>query len=339
MSYRSRIIHILAGTTLALSSPALAQDLEEVILVVPNPSAILIQPVAAAMDQGFFADEGLRVRVEAVNGSGPLIQALAAGQAHIANPGAGTFLAAHQSGLEAKWIYRLNPNSSFSIVVLDSTEFHDPADLEGKIIGVGTADGAETSFARSIFDEIGLVEDEDYTFLEVGEGGQAVAAFLRGDIDAYAAATNDAAIINTRGMTLRNLTPEKFRSFFGNGLVVLDSLIAENPELVEGFGRALVRGADFVSQPENIDAVIQAVAAINPQEVEDREFAESLIGQIVIRQTPHDPSLGWGYQSLEAWEAWHQSLLASGELATPVENLEDVFTNEFVEEWNSVLSE
>src|SRR5690606_16436593 len=81
MSYRSRIIHILAGTTLAISSPALAQDLQEVILVVPNPSAILIQPVAAAMDQGFFADEGLRVRVEAVNGSGPLIQALAAGQA------------------------------------------------------------------------------------------------------------------------------------------------------------------------------------------------------------------------------------------------------------------
>jgi NitT/TauT family transport system substrate-binding protein len=338
VSYRSKIIHILAGITLSLASPALAQDLEEVILVVPNPSAILIQPVATAIDQGFFADEGLSVRVEAVNGSGPLIQALAAGQAQIANPGAGTFLAARQNGLEAKWIYRLNPNSSFSIVVLDSTEFKAPADLKGKIIGVGTADGAETSFARSIFDEIGLVENEDYTFLEVGEGGQAVAAFLRGDIDAYAAATNDAAIINTRGMTLRNLTPEKFRSFFGNGLVVLDSLIEEKPELVEGFGKALVRGADFASRPENIDAVIQAVAAINPQEVEDRDFAVSLINQIIIRQTPHDPSLGWGYQNLEAWEAWHQSLLASGELATPIENLEDVFTNGFVTKWNSVLS-
>jgi NitT/TauT family transport system substrate-binding protein len=59
-----------------------------------------------------------------------------------------------------------------------------PADLKGKVIGVGTADGAEVGFTRAILNDLGMVEGQDYEFLPVGNGGPATAAFERGDIEA-----------------------------------------------------------------------------------------------------------------------------------------------------------
>ena len=325
--------HWTAGTVLALVSgtAALAGD---IVVAVPNPSATLLLPIVAAQGEGFFEEEGVNVTIEALNGSGAVIQALAAGQAQIGNPGAGPLLQARTRGVEITNIYRLNPLSSFAMVVPEGSGIASAEDLAGTTIGVGTADGSETAFARSILSEAGLEEGTDYNFLVVGDGGQATAGFLRGDIDAYAAATNDAAILNARGVALENITPEKYKTFFGNALAAMDSYLEENREDVEGFGRALVRGAKWAADPANRDALIEHIGAENPQEIEDRDFANALIDQIIIRQTPFDPDLGYGYQDHEAWVAWEESLVASGELEAPLEDLSAVYTNEFIDTWN-----
>ena len=64
----------------------------------------------------------------------------------------------------------------------------------------------------------------------MGNGGPATAGFMRGDIDAYVAATSDAAILNSRGLATGDY-------------------IEANPEVVEGFSRAVV------SDPANIEAI------------------------------------------------------------------------------------
>lgn len=321
------------------ASGALAQDLEEVTVVVPNPSAILYMPIASAMGEGYFQEEGISVNVEAVNGSGAVLQALAAGRGDIGNPGAGPFLQARTRDVPIQFIYRLNPNSSYGLVVPADSDYEEPQDLEGQTIGIGTADGAEAAFGRTIFGNADMEEGEDYEMLVVGDGGQAAAGFLREDIDAYVAATNDAAILNNRGLAVRNITPDEFRVYFGNGLAAMEPWLEKNEETVVAFGRALVRGAEFSANPDNIEAVIDHAAAQNPQEGEDREFARALIEQIVVRQTPFEPELGWGYQDLEAWQAWHDSLVSSGELEEPIEDLEAVYTNEYIEDWNAAVQQ
>ena len=109
------------------------------------------------------------------------------------------------------------------------------------MIGTGTRDGAEVGFARAILTDLGMKEGKDYTFIPVGDGGPATAGFLRGDIEAYVAATSDAAILNARGVPVRDITPEKFKSYFGNGYAAMGDYIAKNPDVIEGFGRAMVR--------------------------------------------------------------------------------------------------
>jgi NitT/TauT family transport system substrate-binding protein len=246
-------------------------------------------------------------------------------------------LGARARGLDVVFIYNLYPKSVFGLLVQADSDYNEPTDLQGHVIGVGTADGAEVSFARAILTDAGMSEGDDFTFLPVGDGGTAAVAFLRGDVDAYAGAVSDAAILANRGLELREITPEPYLAFFGNGYAVLQSYADENPEVVEGFGRALVRGMRFISDPANEETALDHMAAGNPQEGEDREFAASLLAAVVERMTPTDAYIaeGFGYQPPEHWETWQQSLLDAGDLEAAFDDLTAGYSNDWIAGWNA----
>ncbi|VVT16671.1 ABC transporter substrate-binding protein [Rhizobium sp. EC-SD404] len=325
---------LLVAAPLGLTT-ANAQDMMQLTVAVPNPSAINNFPLFVAMGEGYFEEEGLELTVEALNGSAAVLQVMASGQAQIGNPGPGPLLSARARGEDVVFIYNQYPKSIFGLMVPEESEAQGPADLDGTTVGVGTADGAEVAFTRGILQDAGLTEGENYEFLTVGDGGTAAAAFLGEEVDAYAAAVSDAAIIESRGIPLREITPEEYLSFFGNGWAVTGQFIEENPEAVEGFGRALVRATRFGLDPANREKVLEHTTAGNPQEGEDTEFANALLDAVMERIQPVDDSNGYGYQPPEHWEAWHQSQLDTGGLAEPLENLEEAYNNDFVEAWNA----
>lgn len=315
------------------SGPASAQDLKEITVILPNPSALNVWPMHVAIGEGYMEKEGLKLNVQAVDGSSLVLQAMAAGQAQIGLPGPAPLLAARARGEDVVFIYNLNPKSIFGIVVREESSYQAPADLKGKVIGVGTADGAEVSFARSVLSGAGLKEGDDYTFLPVGDGGTAAAGFERGDIEAYAAATSDAAIMTTRGLKLREITPETYKAFFANGYAVLRPYMDGNRDVIEGFGRAVVKGTKFGMDPANREKVLAHAAVANPQEGEDKALANALFDQLLIKMGIGDQAEGYGFQRPENWETWQESLLASGGLKEPLD-LSKAYTNEFVKIWN-----
>jgi NitT/TauT family transport system substrate-binding protein len=316
------------------AAPAPAQDLQEITFVQPSPSAINSFTVYVAIGEGYFEDEGLSVSPETVNGSAAVLQALTAGQAQFGRPGPGPVLNARARGADVVFIYNQMPKSSFGIVVKEESSYQTPEDLKGQVIGVGTADGAEVSFARGVLGSLGMTENEHYTLLTVGDGGPATAAFTRGDIEAYAASTADAAILNQRGLAVRDITPEEFLSFFGNGFATMRSTIDEDPELVEGFGRAIVRAQTFAMDDANREAVLAHLKAGMPEESEDPEFAAALFDAVRAKTIPLDPSEGLGYQDPAHWERWHNSMIETGALEQPLPDLEAAYTNDFVPAWN-----
>lgn len=321
----------------AIFRPGLLRAQQAVTFAVPNPSALTWMPYWVAVGEGYFEEEGLNVTLEAVDGSSATLQAMSAGQAQIGAPGPGPVLGARARGLDVKFIYNLYPKSVFGLLVKDDSPYQTPQDLKGTVVGVGTADGAEVSFIRAIMTDVGMVEGTDYTFLPVGDGGTAAVAFLRDEVGSYAGAVSDAAILAARGLTLREITPEGYLGFFGNGIAMLESQMAATPDLAPKFGRALVRGTRFGIDPANKDATIAHCAAGNPQEGEDKAFAASLLEGVINRITPTDAFMdqGWGYQPPEHWQMIHDAAVASGALEAPIENLADVYTNEFVEAWNA----
>ncbi|MGP3725454.1 ABC transporter substrate-binding protein [Cereibacter sphaeroides] len=322
--------------SLAIGAPSLIRAQTAVNFAVPNPSALTWLPYWVAVGEGYFAEEGFEPRLEAIDGSSAVLQAMSAGQAQIGAPGPGPTLGARARGVDVKFLYNLYPKSVFGLLVKEDSAYQTPADLKGQVIGVGTADGAEVSFTRAILTDAGMTEGADYSFLPVGDGGTAAVAFLRDEVAAYAGAVSDAAILAARGLTLREITPEAFLGFFGNGIAMLESQMQAMPELAPAFGRALVRGTRFASDPANKEKALAHCAAGNPQEGE-QDYAASLYDGVVNRMTPTEAFIGkgYGYQPPEHWQAIHDSAVASGALSEPIEDLASVYTNEFVEGWNS----
>jgi NitT/TauT family transport system substrate-binding protein len=324
----------LAGLAVSASLAFGAAAQTKITVAIPNPSAINVFPMLSAMGEGYFAEEGLELTVEAVNGSASVLQMLAAGQAQIGEPGPGPVLAARSRGEDVVFLYNLYPKTAFGLVVREESEVKTVEDLKGKVIGVGTADGAEVGFTRGIMSSLGMEEGKDYEFLTVGDGGTAAAAFLNNEVDAYAAAVVDTVIIENRGIDLREITPDDFLGFFANGFAAMRSYIDENPEVIKGFGRALVRGMEFSMDPANEAKVMEHAAAYNPQEAEDAAFAKAVFEAVKGRMVSVDPSRPWGYLPPEDWEKWHESVVATGTIPAPLDNLEAAYTNEFNEYWN-----
>jgi NitT/TauT family transport system substrate-binding protein len=324
----------LALAPWALGAASAQNTPTKITIVLPNPSAVNNFPLHVAIGEKMFEKEGLVVTVEAVDGSSQVLQAMSAGQAQIGQPGPAPVMAARARGVDVVFLYNHFAKSVFGLVVQEKSPIKTPADLKGAVIGVGTADGAEVGFTRAILTDLNMTEGKDYTFLPVGDGGLAAAAFLRGDIKAYAAAVSDAAIMETRGIDLREITPPQYLNYFGNGYAALRSFIEQNPQAVEKFGRVLVQATEFSLKPENKAKVLQHAKAGNPQEGEDTKLANALFEQVKDRITPADKAKGWGYQPPEHWELWHKSAVASGVLKAPLPDLKAAYTNQFVDAWN-----
>jgi NitT/TauT family transport system substrate-binding protein len=316
---------------------ATAQDMQTFTFVSPSPSAINSYVVYVAMGEGYFAEEGLEIIPQAVNGSAAILQALASEQAQFGRPGPAPVILANARGEEVVFIYNSLPRSSFGILVQEDAAYQSPEELKGHQIGVGTADGAEVGFARTILNDFGMSEPADYTFIPVGDGGTALAGLMRGEIEAYVGSTADRAILTYRGMPMRDITPDRFQTLFGNGYAVKRDFMEANPEVVQGFVNALIRANAFTRNPDNRERVLEHLAAGNPQEIEDPAYANALLDTVLGKGIPHNMDNGWGYNDPEHWQEWHDSLLAAGELDAPLDDLESVYTNRFVDEANAAV--
>lgn len=103
----------------------------------------------------------------------------------------------------------------------------------GTTIGMGTAEGAEVSYARGILSDAGMEEGTDHEFLPVGDGGPATAAFEGGEIVAYSAAIPDMAILYLEACD----TTEMARRF-GSPLFVFSEAPLATMRSVMGSARA-----------------------------------------------------------------------------------------------------
>jgi len=309
------------------------QEITELTALIPFPSGAVFYPLFVAQDRGYFEEEGLSVTTEAVDGSGQILQQLLAGQAEVGLPSPGPFMNSVLEGSDLVSVYTLFQSNVFSLQTLADSEAQSVADLEGTTVGVGTIEGGETPFVRAVLsEEAGLEEETDYDLLAVGDGGTAAVALDRGEISAYAAAFPDVAIMRLRGLDLRNLLPEGFQSFFDSLVTVERSFMDENPEVIEGFGRAIARAT--VWGMENPEGVLDITAEHFPEEAEDREFTLAMLQEtMTLFELPAEADGRWGYSVPESVDRYMGFLVDQGELPEPVDT--SIFVNDFVDAYNA----
>jgi NitT/TauT family transport system substrate-binding protein len=300
---------------------------------IPFPSGIVFYPLYVAEDKGYFAEEGISVEVQPLEGSGPVIQQVITGQADFGLGTPSDTMSAVLEGADLTSTYTLYQSNVFSVVTETDSEVGSLADLEGETIGVGSKEGGETDFLKALLSaEHGWQEGENYELLAVGDGGSATVAIEGGDVPAYAASFPDVAIMRLRGLDLRNIVPPDFQGFFDSTVVWQSDFVDENPELMAGFGRALAKATIFGL--ENPEETLDITAKAFPEEAGDREFALALLKETQsLFELPPSADGQYGFADPAAVEGVTNYLVETGQL--PEAPPGDIFINEFVDEFNN----
>ncbi len=201
--------------------------------------------VAAA--EGYYADEGLDVTLEYVDGSGAAIQQMLAGNGQFASVGTGTVAEALEEGHDnVRAVGNTNYGSVFLLTVPEDSDIQSPADLEGARIGISEFSGGEVPVVRGIVSAAGFDPDTDVELVPIGTGtALAVRAIDEGEVDAYGGSINDIIAVEVQGLDLRTLDPGDLGGVPALPIVTTQEFIDSNPDAVEGMLRAVARGAEF----------------------------------------------------------------------------------------------
>ena len=253
--------------------------LKTIVFIQPNPSAINSFQTAVATGEGYFRDEGLEVRTESVDGSAPVLQALAAGQAQIGRPGPAPVLNARARGLDVVFLYNALPRSSFGIAVKRNESVQVCRRSQGQSDRHGNPRWRRGRFRTG---DPQRCRDAGRQGLHLHPGRRRwpghgrIPARRHPGLCRGHQRRRDPQCARRAGT---DITPAKFQSFFGNGYAAMAGYIEKNPDVIEGFGRALVRATRFTMDPNNRDHVLKHLAALNPQEGRGQEVRDDAAGR------------------------------------------------------------
>jgi NitT/TauT family transport system substrate-binding protein len=252
----------LAGATVA--TPALAQAPVNLRLTLDwrfeGPAALFVNGV----DKGFFTAEGINLTVDVGNGSRESIPRVASNTYDLGFGDVNSLIRFRDENptIDLKAVMMVYDRPPFSIVGRKSRGITtDVKSLEGKKFGAPAADAAYAQWP--IFKAVNNLNDSAMKFENVGFPVREP-MLASGEVDAVFGFSNSSFInIKARGVPESDITLMMMSDYgvqlYGNVIMASPKLMAENPEAIRRFLRALARSIkDVVKNPDgSIDSVIK----------------------------------------------------------------------------------
>lgn len=307
-------------------SPAESGTAESVTLLLdwtPNTNHI---GAYVAVAQGFFAEEGLQVTIEQPGQSGA-DALVAAGRAQFAfsyQEGV-TFARSSEQPLPIVAVAAVIPGNSSGFAALASSSIENPGDLVGKRYG-GWGSPVETATLDALLAPYGA-SSADVELVQLGAAD--FLSSLERDIDfAWIFEGWDGVYADLQGVELSYLPLADYDEaldYYTPVIVTSESLIAQDPDLVERFLRALEKGYRYAV--ENPDQAAEALLAAAPELDRDLVLASSrYVAERFLNQQGQ-----WGTMEASVWEAYGQWLRGQ-DLLPGYFDAEGAFTNDFLSE-------
>jgi NitT/TauT family transport system substrate-binding protein len=231
-----------------MSAPAQAQTkLGEVsVSVVPSTSAVVLY---VARDKGYFAKEGLDVKITEFASGAESERAMASGAVDMGGGGLGTTLIMANQGIKAKNVVLFQSKSIFTLVASNKLDAK-PGDLKalrGKNIGISSPGSLTDLFLRIALRDAGLDPDRDVTIIATGGLNAHLPALQAGRVDAQMT-WEPATVTITKG--------EKA------GKILLDLRTNDVPESLNLLGSSLQATDKWLAAPGNLEKAKAAARAI-----------------------------------------------------------------------------
>jgi NitT/TauT family transport system substrate-binding protein len=221
-------------------------------------------------------------------------------------------------------IFRLNP---FSVITDSDSGIHQPADLVGKKVGVASTqldDPRDQQFI--IFLKSMNIDPASMQLVQIMDFHGIGDLTIR-RVNALSGYSGTQQMVRTRfaGIPLEQIYYSDYGiPFYPNVLFTTGRLIAENPNLVQHFVQATLSGYHYaLEHPEEA----AGFSLMYDDQLNAQNEASALRTQIPLIDTGNAP-IGW--MDTSVWQATQDTLLEQEIIPAPLD-LEEVFTNQFVE--------
>ena len=304
---------------------AQAVDVTLALGYIPN---VQFAPFYMAQAKGFFKDEGINISFD--NGTSPdLIKSVGAGKFKFAIADADTVISARAQNIPVTYVAGLFAQTPNAIISLPKSGITQPAQLNGKKVGIPGRYGSSYIGLLGVLNKAGLSEkDIDLQEINYTQAQQ----LLAGKVDAVVGFANNDALQVQAGsngakpniMMFGDLIP-----FVGTGLISNDDTLKNNPKLVQGMVRAMLRGMQSAAmdQAGAFDATVRIVPEAGGQAAQLNK--DVLAATVPLFRNAGTQANGLGWTDPTAWKAMADTMVSAGILkAAP--NMDQVVTNQFI---------
>ena len=321
---RSLIILILAAALLSSCGPS--PQAEDAIIRLPVGYIPNVQfaPLYVAIEQGYYAEEGLQVEMD-YNMETDSVALLAAGELEFAIVSGEQVLLGRAQGLPVVYVMAWYQDYPVGVTSLASAGIEKPQDLAGKRIGIPGLYGASYIGLKALLNAGGL--DENSVSLDA-IGFTQVESLVNDVDDAVVIyVSNEPIKLANEGYAVNTLKVADYTSLVANGLLTSEQVIKDHPDRVRAMVRATLKGIQYtVDNPDQAFAIsekyVENLAALSPQEKEVQR-------QVLAASIPLWSAQVLGYSDPVAWENM-QELLLQMELLSQPQDLESAYSNAFL---------
>jgi NitT/TauT family transport system substrate-binding protein len=300
------------------SAPAVPAHIRLPMGFIPN---VQFAPFYVAVDKGYFAAEHIDIEFDykfetdgvKLVGANALPFAVVSGE---------QVVLARNQGLPVVYVAAWFQKYPIAVVSKVSRGITKPADLAGKVVGIPGFFGASYVGWQALIDSAGLRPDQ----MTLQEIGFTQAEWLSQDQgDAVVGYTNNEPIqLAAQGTPVNVIKVSEYANLASNGLMTNETTIAQQPEVVRGMVKALVRGlADTIEDPgaayETSKKYVEGLAQAD----------ESTQKQVLAASIEMWKADRLGFSDPAAWQNMNDVLVKAKLIPAPIA-VDKAFTNEFV---------
>ena len=224
--------------------------------------SIFYAPMYVAIEEGYFAEEG--IEVELINGLGAdkTMTAVLSGESEIGFMGSEASVYVYNEGAEDYVVNfaQLTQRAGNFLVSREAKEDFKMTDLKGKTVLGGRKGGMPQMVFEYILKKYGMDPDKDLNIIQNIDFGMTAQAFAGGSGDYTVEFEPSATALEKdgEGFVVSSLGIESgyvpYTAFSAK-----KSYIEKNPEVIQGFVNAIQKGMDYVNThtPEEIAKIIQ----------------------------------------------------------------------------------
>ena len=255
-----KLLIVALGLLIPLSnvSAAVSASAPAKLIIAHAANNPRVAPLWITDEQGFFTKYGIKAEVIFIRNSALAIAALYSKSIDISQAGGISVLGVGDKGPDLKIVAAFTSKLTHDLVARPG--INSAKDLRGKRVGVQVVGGSLWITAMLALEQLKIDPTrDDIRFLTIGDQTVLAQALETGVIDAAPLDTAFSHKLKKKGFPILVELNKTNSRTVSSTVVVLNSFLQSQPQILESLLKALIEGAAFTLAPENKPLVVRTI--------------------------------------------------------------------------------